>query len=171
MVPVRLYLIVWESFSVSNQGGQTIDVANIYPANMKLWLDANHSSASGATWTDRSSRATMPQKWFSECSFECSNGLPLMRYTGANGQYHSFNRVNDIRTVFWVVKYNSGAWWLLGDTSTYHFHGNGAINILGPNHYHAGISSSNMFYVNGSATSKTGAWPSAVSLMSFGHYS
>ena len=24
-------------------------------ANMKLWLDANHSSASGATWTDRSS--------------------------------------------------------------------------------------------------------------------
>ena len=42
-------------FSVSNQGGQTIDVANIYPSNMKLWLDANHSSASGATWTDRSS--------------------------------------------------------------------------------------------------------------------
>ena len=154
-------------FSVSNQGGQTIDVANIYPANMKLWLDANHSSASGATWTDRSSNGNDATKNGSPSVVSnAQNGLPLMRYTGTNGQYHSFNRVNDIRTVFWVVKYNSGAWWLLGDTSTHHFHGNGANNILGPNHYHAGISSSNMFYVNGSATSKTGAWPSAISIMS-----
>ena len=41
-------------FSVSNQGGLTVDVTNIYPNNLKLWLDANHSSASAATWTDRS---------------------------------------------------------------------------------------------------------------------
>ena len=154
-------------FSVSNQGGQTIDVANIYPANMKLWLDANHSSASGATWTDRSSSGNDATKNGSPSVVSnAQNGLPLMRYTGTTGQYHSFNRVNDIRTVFWVVKYNSGAWWLLGDTSTYHFHGNGANNILGPNHWHAGVSSSNMFYVNGSATSKTSPWPSSISIMS-----
>ena len=154
-------------FSVSNQGGQTINVANIYPANMKLWLDANHSSASGATWTDRSSSGNDATKNGSPSVVSnAQNGLPLMRYNGTNGQYHSFDRVSDIRTVFWVLKYNSGAWWLLGDTSTYHFHGNGANDILGPNHWHSGVSSSNMFYLNGTATSKTAAWPSGISIMS-----
>ena len=42
-------------FSVSNQGGLTVNINNIYPSNLKLWLDANHSSASSGTWTDRSS--------------------------------------------------------------------------------------------------------------------
>ena len=134
---------------------------------MKLWLDANHSSASGATWTDRSSSGNDATKNGSPSVVSnAQNGLPLMRYNGTNGQYHSFDRVSDIRTVFWVLKYNAGAWWLLGDTSTYHFHGNGANDILGPNHWHSGVSSSNMFYVNGTATSKTAAWPSGISIMS-----
>ena len=63
--------------------------------------------------------------------FQCSKWITSHEVYRNQRQYHSFNRVNDIRTVFWVVKYNSGAWWLLGDTSTYHFHGNGANNILG----------------------------------------
>ncbi len=102
-------------FSVSNQGGQTINVANIYPANMKLWLDANHSSASGATWTDRSSSGNDATKNGSPSVVSnAQNGLPLMRYNGTNGQYHSFDRVSDIRTVFWVLKYNCGCVVALG---------------------------------------------------------
>ena len=77
-------------FSVSNQGGQDIDVANIYPANMKLWLDANHSSASGATWTDRSSSGNDATKNGSpSVPSNAQNGLPLMRYNGTTGQYLS----------------------------------------------------------------------------------
>ena len=128
-------------FSVTNQGGLTVDIAAIYPSNIKIWLDANHSSAGNATWTDRSNSANHATKNGSPTLVSnAQNGLPLMRYDGTTGQYHSFDRISDIRTVFWVLKYNSGAWWLLGDTSTYHFHGNGANNILGPNHWHAGVS-------------------------------
>ena len=86
------------------------------------------------------------------------NGLPVMRYNGTAGAYHSFTRISDIRTVFWVVKYNTGAWWLLGDTSSHHFHGNGASSIIGPSHIATGISASNMFYLNGTLTNKSSAY-------------
>ena len=114
-------------FSVSNQGGLTVNINNIYPSNLKLWLDANHSSASSGTWTDRSSSGNNATKNGTSPSVVTGalNGLPVMRYNGTTGAYHSFTRISDIRTVFWVVKYNTGAWWLLGDTSSHHFHGNG----------------------------------------------
>ena len=48
-------------FSVTNQGGLTVDIAAIYPSNIKIWLDANHSSAN-ATWTDRSNSANHATK-------------------------------------------------------------------------------------------------------------
>ena len=103
-------------FQVANAGGLTINPEQIYPNNLKLWLDANHSSASTATWTDRSNSANHATKNGSAITVASNvlNGLPVMRYNGTNGNYHSFNRISDIRTAFWVVKYNTGAWWLLG---------------------------------------------------------
>ena len=155
-------------FSVSNQGGLTVNINNIYPNNLKLWLDANHSSASSGTWTDRSSSGNNATKNGTSPTVVTGalNGLPVMRYNGTTGAYHSFTRISDIRTVFWVVKYNSGAWWLLGDTSSHHFHGNGASSIIGPNHIATGISASNMFYLNGTLTNKSSAWPSGYQIIS-----
>ena len=98
-----LVLMVSDSlgiFSVSNQGGQTIDVTNIYPANIKLWLDANHSSVSGATWTDRSNSGNDATKNGSPTVVSGQNGLPIHEVYRANGQYHSFTRIMDIRTVY-----------------------------------------------------------------------
>ena len=98
-------------FQVANAGGLTVDPTAVYPDNIKLWLDANHSSASSGTWTDRSNSANHATKNGSAITVASNvlNGLPVMRYNGTNGNFHSFNRISDIRTVFWVVKYNSGA--------------------------------------------------------------
>jgi hypothetical protein len=49
--------------------------------------------------------------------------MPVMRYHGVDGQYHSFTNMTNIRTLFWVLKdtptrYSS----ILGDNNQYHFH-------------------------------------------------
>ena len=54
----------------------------------------------------------------------------------------------------------------MGDTSSHHFHGNGASSIIGPNHIATGISASNMFYLNGTLTNKSSAWPSGYQIIS-----
>ena len=46
-----------------------------------------------------------------------------MRYSGANGEYHSFANLTNIRTVFWVYKQNApGGYFMLGDNNQHHFH-------------------------------------------------
>ena len=113
-------------FSVTNQGGLTVNIAGIYPSNIKIWLDANHSSASGSTWSDRSNSANHATKNGAPTLVSNAlNGMPVMRYSGTDGHYHAFaNRISDIRTVFWVTKYAGGWGYMLGDTSTHHFHRN-----------------------------------------------
>ena len=56
------------------------------------------------------------------------NGLPVVRFDSSNrvaGDYFKFNRITDIRTVFWVLKEKAGltnASFLLGDDTNYDFH-------------------------------------------------
>ena len=45
-----------------------------------------------------------------------------MRYSGMNGEYHSFANLSNIRTVFWVWKNSGGNYFMLGDNNQYHFH-------------------------------------------------
>jgi hypothetical protein len=155
-------------FSVSNQGGLTVDVTNIYPNNLKLWLDANHSSASAATWTDRSNSSNNATRNGSPTVVSSQlNGLPIMRYSGTTGHNHSFTRISDIRSVFMVVKYSGGYGYMLGDTSSYDFHGNGASSIFHPSHAHANIKSATAkFFQNGTVKNKYSAWGADFSILS-----
>ena len=50
------------------------------------------------------------------------NNLSLIRYSGSNGEYHSFSNLSNIRTVFWVWKNSGGYYFMLGDNNQYHFH-------------------------------------------------
>ena len=95
----------------------------VQPGSIKLWLDANHTSASGTTWLDRSSSGNNATKHGSPTLItSAQNQLPVMRYSGANGEYHSFSDITDIRTVFWVLKHSGGLWFILGDNNKYDFH-------------------------------------------------
>ena len=91
--------------------------------------------------------------------------MSVMKYSGTNGEYHSFNRISDIRTVFAVMKYNAGYWYLLGDWSGsgnggYHdFHGNGASSIFHGTHAHNNVKNGSVFKINNKDYSIYGAWP------------
>lgn len=55
------------------------------------------------------------------------NGRSVLRFDSSRGKYLSFtSRISDIRTVFWVLKQdgasNNYGPFLLGDSSSYHFH-------------------------------------------------
>ena len=65
-----------------------------------------------------------------------------------------------------MVKHNSGAWWLLGDSSTYHFHGNGLNDIFVSNHAHTNIKSGSQFFKNGSTYDLYGTWPTTHAILS-----
>ena len=62
------------------------------------------------------------------------NGMPVIRYSGTDGEYHSWSNMTDIRTVFWVVKRNSGPSFLLGDNNQFHFHSQGSTFFQGNTH-------------------------------------
>ena len=86
-----------------------------------------------------------------------------MRYSGSNGEYHSFASIQDIRTVFWVLKKNGGIWFILGDNNKYDFH-------AGPNEIFSAWSSpyisNSSFFINGSASNILSAWPSEMAIIS-----
>ena len=66
-----------------------------------------------------------------------------MTYSGTNGEYHEWEKINDIRTVFWVVKKTGtdsnrfllGDWSGSGSGGDYNFHSNGN------NYFHSGHAS------------------------------
>ena len=53
------------------------------------------------------------------------SGRPVVRFDGGINTYFAFNRISDIRTVFWVLREDydaTGPRFLLGDDTAYHFH-------------------------------------------------
>ena len=96
---------------------------DLVPPQSILWLDANDTSASTGTWLDTSGNGNHATKQGNPSVVSnAQNGLSVMRYTGTNGEYHSFANFTDVRTVFWVFKNSGGYWPLLGDNNRYHFH-------------------------------------------------
>ena len=127
-----------------------------------LWLDASHSSASTATWMDLSPRENNATRHGTPAPSATLNGLPVMEYSGANGNYHEFTEINDVRTVFWVLKSEkkNNWWWLLGDNNRYPFHPQGSsvfANYANPNGARNGI-----FWKNGVSSPGTSATLPAV---------
>ena len=73
--------------------------------NLSLWLDASELTTAGSTWTDKSGSANHATKNGSPTVITgAQNGNSVMRYSGANGEYHSWTKQENIRTVFWVVR-------------------------------------------------------------------
>jgi hypothetical protein len=92
-------------------------------AGLQLWLKADEGFSPGG-WADQSGNGNDATAFGSPQLIDDGlNGLPVMRYSGANGESHRFNDITDIRTIFWVVKRNNNAYcYLLGHNSVYHFH-------------------------------------------------
>jgi hypothetical protein len=93
-------------------------------ANLALWLDASDLTTASSTWSDKSGNANHATKNGSPTvATNAQNGLSVMRYSGADSEYHEWTDLTDIRTIFWVIRANSNnAGFLLGDDDTYHLH-------------------------------------------------
>jgi hypothetical protein len=75
----------------------------------KLWLDASELTSAGATWTDKSGNDNHGTKTGSPAIISnFQNGNTVMHYNG-DAQYHDFDFITDIRTVFWVVSQDASA--------------------------------------------------------------
>ena len=142
------------------------DFTNNTISGLRLWLDASDLSSAETTWNDLSGNNNHATKHGSPQVLEKAlNKMSVMKYSGTNGEYHSFNRISDIRTVFAVMKYNAGYWYLLGDWSGsgnggYHdFHGNGASSIFHGTHAHNNVKNGSVFKINNKDYSIYGAWP------------
>ena len=138
----------------------------------KLWLDASDLSNAGSKWSDKSgSNNSATREGTPAVVSDAQNGLSVMRYS-ANGQFHYFNKMTDIRTVFWVLKRtgtDTEQRFLLGDHTrspdTYHFHTNGQ-TMYHSSHAHANVRNGttrlNGTVINGTSTS----FPSSMSVIS-----
>ena len=100
-----------------------------FPSNINpvLWLDASDLSWASTQWDDRSgnnNHATMHGTVFGYPIIKqnSQNGLSLMHYPGSEGAYHSFNEINDIRTIFWVLRKKTGYGFMLAHNNRVHFH-------------------------------------------------
>ncbi len=107
-------------------------------ADPVLWVDADAidglaDGAAVSTWYNLAGNANDFAKGSTGNPLYKLNqlhGKPVVRFDGADATYYTFNRINDIRTVFWVLRedYNAtgGPRFLLGNGDaggdTYHFH-------------------------------------------------
>ena len=144
----------------------SFDLSNI--SGLKLWLDASNLSSAGSTWSDLSGNNNHASKTGSPTlRTNAYNGKAVMDYNGSNSEYHSFSRISDIRTVFWMLAKDTTAndRFLLGDTSTYHFHGNGN-NFFHTTHAHTNVKNG-LIKVNGSSVNGTSTgMPGSLSVIS-----
>ena len=144
-------------------------------AGLKLWLDAAEG-VTGTGWNDQSGQGNHASQSGSPTLVEEGlNGKPVMRYSGTNGEYHGFNNMTDIRTVFWVLSRTLNAYaFLLGDNNRYHFHTDGGNRFWHNNYAHNRVKNG-VLRVNGVPTDgKAGnsfppATPIVVSLRTTGN--
>ena len=135
-----------------------------------LWLDANDVDGDGTpegsgesvlssgrvtTWMDKSGggrNATQSTTTLQATIVSSGlNGLPTVRFDGVDDMY-LFSALNNIRTVFWVVKEDVGASDerpLLGDGGTYHFM-RGSNGIIWHNQFVSGFISGGTTRLDGS---------------------
>jgi hypothetical protein len=137
-------------------------------SNLKLWLDASDLTTAAAAWPDKSSFENNATKNGSPAIVtNVQNGLAVMRYSGNQSDFHEFTDIADIRTIFWVLKKNSGDGFLLGDDNNNHFHANtGSI-------FHSAVWMNSPFvregdlFINGSSVVGTATdFPSSLSSLS-----
>ena len=155
-------------FNASDPDGDiiTYSLGHQFPRNLNpsLWLDASDLTEAGAIWADRSDAGNDATKVGASVLAEHQpSGLNVMRYSGS-GQYHQFDEITDIRTVFWVLSEDSdatGFGFLLGTTDPnangkWHDDGNGnffSSSYADPKVYN-GAMRLNGVIINGKSTQK-----------------
>ena len=129
----------------------------------------------GSTWSDKSGNANHATKTGTPTLVtNAQNGHSLMHYT-ANAQYHDFTKIDDIRTVFWVVSQdpsvngsgyrfllNSGGYGGVHPGADFHNDNNGQ---FWGNSAHANIKSGTT-WMNGSQLSGNVNYPNNLSIIS-----
>ena len=133
---------------------------------MKLWLDASNLDVANSLWRDKSdSKNNAKKRGTPKVVVNAQSGNSLMRYSGGYGEYHVFNRISDVRTVFCILKREQGAAHrhLLGDSIYNDFHSSWPDKIFSS-------SNSNNFkllFINGMDSSLIGtSFPTKLSLIS-----
>jgi hypothetical protein len=137
-------------------------------SNLKLWLDASDLTTAAASWIDKSSFENNATKNGSPAIVtNVQNGLSVMRYAGNQADFHEFTDIADIRTVFWVLKKNSGDGFLLGDDNTNHFHANTGSIFHSASWMNSPFVRGGDLFVNGSLIVGTATdFPSSLSVLS-----
>ncbi|MDG1089712.1 MAG: hypothetical protein P8P37_02455 [Candidatus Marinimicrobia bacterium] len=139
-------------------------------SDLKLWLDASDLTTAGATWNDKSGNENHATKYNTPTVVpDAQNGLSLMRYdrasAAASTDYHEWNDINDIRTIFAVFKRDSGNnGSILTDDSVYPFFSNGD-SLLSNNHGDDNIKNG-LYKLNGSSITPTSTeYPANLSIV------
>ena len=126
---------------VTVSGGGTLNLTSaplqqaLNSSSMKLRLDAStitgvESGTTITSWADTSGNGNNAQIQDSGSrgdivyQVDASTGLPSVVFNSNGQTSFGFNRISDIRTVFWVVNDDAtnNQSFLLGDSSTYNFH-------------------------------------------------
>ena len=141
--------------------------ADSNPSNvsgLKLWLraDAGVPSGWGDYWADQSGQGNHAVQSVGvalpRLVSDVVNGLPVLRFDGANDWVAFTNRLTTIRTVFWVIKKDAAApgqcRFMLGDSSSWDFHSDCDHTLWSP-YYASGAVTGGQTFVSGVAVNGT----------------
>lgn len=170
---------VWVNVTEITKGGSIIAYwgnsnasATALPDSMSgllMWLRADSLSledgAKVTSWTDASTNARHAELTQGSPTFETNelNGKPVVRFSSNGESSFTFPSMNNIRTVFWVVKEDTtGQHFLLGDDNTFHFHRGSTGTVWDSNHTHVNIRTGttkiNGESINGTSTPLGAGW-------------
>jgi len=151
----------------------TYDLLPSFPDELSpiLWLDASKLDRAETTWVDKSNFGNHAKmhgtaKGYPYVRRNAHNGLSLMHYCGADGAYHSFDEISNLRTAFWVVAKKEEAWSsLLGHHSQYPFHF-ADNNTLLHDFYASSFVKGGSIRISGNEGNASSFFPSSLSLIS-----
>ncbi|MDG1139390.1 MAG: DUF1553 domain-containing protein [Opitutales bacterium] len=142
---------------------EPLDLLSYAPS---LWLDANEPNATSTQWYDKSGNNNHATKHASPTvQTHKPSGLKVMKYQANKLDFHEFEEIKNIRTVFWVVSKtagNSGS--LLSHSSLYHFYSNGS-KFWHPNHTHEHVKKGKL-RINGIAGNENSVYPNSLAVVS-----
>ena len=134
-------------------------------SGLKLWLDASGLNVSESYWSDKSGKGNNALKQGNPVVVPgVQNGKSIMRYSGTDNEFHSFSKITDIRTVFWVIEKVGVAnnRFLLGNDNS-NFHSGENNKIFHP----SSVNNFELLKINGLAKSiPSSTFPASLSIIS-----
>jgi hypothetical protein len=139
-------------------------------SGLMLWLDASNLMTADTLWIDKSGNGNHALKHNTPTvQTNAQNGLSLMRYDkvlpASDTDYHEWNDISDIRTLFAVFKRdngNDGA--VVTDDNLYHFYSDGS-PLLSSTYANHNIKNG-LYRLNGtSVTAISTSYPASLSIV------